>query len=82
MMFGGDAEAAAHIELKSIGLQKEKCPGFSKKICDFIEAELEVPSDRIYIDFRDIDRDVWLESRHVLNPDMLQLSALQLNRTA
>ena len=55
LMFGGTQEPAAYVELKSIGLPKDKCEEFSKNICEFIESSLGVQPDRIYIDFKDID---------------------------
>ncbi len=56
MMFQGNTEFIAYIELKSIGLPKDKCSDFSKEICEFIEFELGISPDRVYIDFCDIDR--------------------------
>jgi len=55
MFFGGIAEPVAYIVLKSIGLSADKCGEYSKQICDFVENRLDVPPDRIYIDFNDID---------------------------
>ena len=55
MMFGGSTEPMAYVEIKSIGLPQDKCPDFSKDLCNFIESEFDVPADRIYIDFHDID---------------------------
>lgn len=56
MMFGGSIKPAAYIELKSIGLPREKCPMYAEKICEFMESELAIPPDRIYIDFCDLER--------------------------
>ena len=56
MMFGKSMQPMAYVELKSIGLPENKCPDFSKGLCDFIESEFDIPADRIYIDFHDIDR--------------------------
>jgi len=55
MIFGGSTEPMAYVEMKSIGLPEDKCPDFSKDLCDFIESELDIPADRIYIDFHNID---------------------------
>ena len=55
LMFSGFMDPAAYVELKSIGLQKDKCEGYSKAICEFIESSLKVSPDRIYIDFKNID---------------------------
>jgi phenylpyruvate tautomerase len=55
VMFGGTAEPAAYVELKSIGLLEANCKRYSKAICEFLESNLKIPPDRIYIDFKDID---------------------------
>ena len=54
---GGSFEPAAYVEFKSIGLQAADCPGFAKAICEFILTEFGVPTDRIYIEFKDIQRE-------------------------
>jgi phenylpyruvate tautomerase PptA (4-oxalocrotonate tautomerase family) len=53
--FNGDASPAAYVAVKSIGLAPAKCAEFSKAVCEFIEQMIDVPSDRIYIDFENID---------------------------
>lgn len=55
MIFSGAAEPAAFVQLKSIGLPREKCEAYSKSICEFIESTLDISPDRIYIDFNNID---------------------------
>ena len=55
LLFAGNGDPAAFVELKSIGLRRDKCSGYSKEICDFLEAELTIPPDRTYIEFWDID---------------------------
>ena len=59
MMHGGNRMAAAFVELKSIGLPRERCPELSKKICDYISSEFQIPADRIYIAFEDLDREMF-----------------------
>ena len=56
LVFGGDNLPAAFIQLKSIGLSKDRCTEYSEKICSFLKQELEIPKDRIFIDFSDLDR--------------------------
>lgn len=55
MMFAGDTEPCAFVELKSIGLPKERCSADTKAICDFLEAECGIAADRVYIEFCNID---------------------------
>ncbi|RTZ96443.1 MAG: hypothetical protein DSY90_10350 [Deltaproteobacteria bacterium] len=57
--FGGTDDPAAFVRLKSIGLSGNRCAVFSEKICDFVHRELDVPSDRIFIDFEDIERSMF-----------------------
>lgn len=55
MVFNESRDPAAYIELKSIGLPREKAADFSKAVCEFIEQAIAVPADRVYIDFASID---------------------------
>tara|TARA_Y100000589_G_scaffold318430_1_gene345887 strand:+ start:261 stop:596 length:336 start_codon:yes stop_codon:yes gene_type:complete len=57
MYFAGTDELCAFIEIKSIGsLVPSK---MSKPICEFFAAELEIPKERIYIFFEDVDSSQW-----------------------
>ena len=59
LVFGGSDEPAAFARLKSIGLPRDRCPELSEKICGFIDRELGVSQDRIFIDFKDLARDMF-----------------------
>ena len=56
MMFGGGVAPVAYVEIKSIGLSEDKCSEFSEALCNFVELELGVAADRIYIDFCNINK--------------------------
>lgn len=56
LIFAGTDAPAAFVRLKSIGLAKDRCAEFSEKICAFIEKDLGVPKDRVFIDFKDLER--------------------------
>lgn len=56
LLFGGHDDPAALVTLDSIGLPQDRTVEFSERICAFLEAELSVPPDRIYIAFGDIER--------------------------
>jgi len=57
MYFGGTDEICSFIEIKSIGsLYPSK---MSKPICEFFSAELEIPVERIYIFFNDVESNHW-----------------------
>ena len=51
MCFGGDMNPLAYLELKSLGLPEDRCKDFSAALCDFVEEHLNVPQDRVYIEF-------------------------------
>jgi len=55
MVFGGGNQPSVYMEIKSIGLTADKCNGYSRAICDFIQSALQVPPERTYIDFAAID---------------------------
>ena len=57
MYFAGTDGLCAFIEIKSIGsLVPSK---MSKPICEFFSTELEIPKERIYIFFQDVDSTHW-----------------------
>jgi phenylpyruvate tautomerase len=57
LSFGASRNPAAYVVLRSIGLPTERCAEFATKISQFIEAGLQVPKERIFIDFTDLHRD-------------------------
>ena len=59
LVFGGSDAPAAFVRLKSIGLPVDRCPELSEKICSMIEQELGVPQDRVFIDFKDLARNLF-----------------------
>lgn len=59
MLFAGDDAPAAYLELKSIGLPADRTAEFSQVLCDLLTHQLEIPTDRIYIEFSDAERHLW-----------------------
>ncbi len=59
MLFAGSAQPLAYVELKSIGLPETKCSEFSRQLCEFIAAQLDISTDRIYIEFSSAERHLW-----------------------
>jgi len=55
MTLNGTSEPVGYVEMKSIGLTEEKCPEYAQSICEFFETALNIPADRIYIDFAAIN---------------------------
>ena len=59
MLFGGSDEPLAYLELKSIGLPESQTTGMSRSLCDLLNKALDLPADRIYIEFADAPRNMW-----------------------
>ena len=54
MMFGGSEEPCAFVHLASIGrIGPDTNPTMSKTICEILEKHLDIPSNRVYIQFYD-----------------------------
>ena len=57
MYFSGTNEPCCFIEINSIGsIYPSK---ISKPICDFFSIELDIPKERIYIFFQNVDPNMW-----------------------
>lgn len=59
MCFAGNDQPLAYLELKSIGLPVAQTPALAKTLCALIEEILAIPTDRTYITFSDIPRQLW-----------------------
>lgn len=59
MLFGGSDEPLAYLELKSIGLPESQTTDLSRSLCDLLNEALDLPADRIYIEFADAPRNMW-----------------------
>lgn len=59
MLFGGSEAPLAYLELKSIGLPGDRTADFSDTLCDLMEQQLDIPSERVYIEFSDAERHLW-----------------------
>ncbi len=56
---GNDELASAYLELKSIDLPEEQTASLSATLCQAMEAETGIASERIYIAFSNIERHLW-----------------------
>ena len=54
-IFGSTNDPAAFVQIKSLGLDRDRCSEFSDKVCAFLETEAGIPRDRAFIEFIDID---------------------------
>ncbi|MEJ2406493.1 MAG: phenylpyruvate tautomerase MIF-related protein [Candidatus Thiodiazotropha sp.] len=59
MLFAGEASPCAYLELKSIGLPGGRTTELSSTLTTLIGSELDIPADRIYIEFADAERHMW-----------------------
>lgn len=59
MLFGGTDAPTAFLALKSVRLPATKTSEFSFKLCAFIEQRLQIPKDRIYIQFVSPEASWW-----------------------
>jgi len=59
MSFAGTTEPLAYCELKSIGLPVERTGDYSRQLCDLIAQRLSIPTDRVYIEFSNAERNLW-----------------------
>jgi phenylpyruvate tautomerase PptA (4-oxalocrotonate tautomerase family) len=59
MVFAGEDAPLAYLELKSIGLPKHATPELSKALCELLTDNLDIPADRVYIEFADAQPAMW-----------------------
>lgn len=59
MLFGGSDAPLAYLELKSIGLPSERTADFSRRLSELVGQQLQVPPERLYIEFSDAERHLW-----------------------
>ena len=59
MLFAGNDEPVAFLELKAIGLPVRRTKALCAKLCDLVERHLGIPSSRVYVKFIDVRRGMW-----------------------
>ena len=59
MVFAGDDQPCAYLELKSIGLPESKTQALSASLCQLMQEELGINAERVYIEFADAPRAMW-----------------------
>ena len=59
MMFAGSVGPCAYLEMKSIGLPESTTEMLSKLLCQFVNDDLKIPSERVYIEFADAKDSMW-----------------------
>lgn len=67
MIFAGNNEPLAYLELKSIGLPENKTPALSAALSRLLTQHLALPAKRIYIEFSSAKHHFWwLEREYFL----------------
>ncbi|MEY6430802.1 phenylpyruvate tautomerase MIF-related protein [Thioalkalicoccus limnaeus] len=51
LLFGGNDEPAAYVELKSIGLPESRTAEFARALCGWLGDALKIDPQRVYIEF-------------------------------
>lgn len=59
MLFGGNDQALAYLECKSIGLTEAQARSLSSSLSRLLEKELAISQDRIYIEFSNCPAAFW-----------------------
>jgi len=59
LMFGGSSDPLAFIELRSINLPEDQTVRLSQSLSSFIKNNLDIPEDRLFINFRSFERHMW-----------------------
>ena len=59
VLFAGNAEPAAYLELKSISLPEAETKALSSSLCQLVNEQLKIEKNRIYIEFSNAERHMW-----------------------
>lgn len=59
MSMSGSTKPSAYIELKSINLAEDQTSLLSDSLCQQLSNHLDIPAERIYIEFTNAQRHLW-----------------------
>lgn len=59
LMFSGDHQPCALLELKSLGLSENLTDDFSSRLCEFMFTQAGISPSRVYIEFSNPERHMW-----------------------
>ena len=59
MVFSGNSDPLAYLECKSIGLSSQQAKSLSAAISQILNTRLNIPIDRIYIEFSNCPAEYW-----------------------
>ena len=59
MAFAGTSEPLAFVELRAIGLPTNQTGELARGLCEFIRTEFGIPGNRVFINFVDVQANLW-----------------------
>ncbi len=59
MLFGGKPDPTALLELNSLGIPEGATKEICKQLCALVDSVAEIPPERVYVKFNDIQRSMW-----------------------
>lgn len=59
MLFAGSSAPLAYLECKSIGLSGSQAKTLSSSICQLLNQQLQLPAERIYLEFSNCPAEFW-----------------------
>lgn len=59
MLFAGNNQPLAYLELKSIGLPEDRTSAFSETLCGLMQKHFGIAPERVYIEFTGAARHLW-----------------------
>ena len=59
MLFAGNDQPLAYLQLKSLGLSESSTVDYSKSLCELMNQVLDINPNRIYIEFFNSERHMW-----------------------
>lgn len=59
MLFAGSSDPLAYLELKSINLPEDDTSRLSTTLSELVGDALQIPAERIYIEFANAQRHMW-----------------------
>jgi len=59
LLFGGNHQPCALLELKSLGLPENLTADLSSQLCDFLYEQAGIEPARVYIEFSSPERHMW-----------------------
>jgi len=59
MVFGGAPGPTAFLEIKSVGIPGNQTKEICRRLCEIIQTVAEIPPERVYVKFNDVQRSMW-----------------------